>query len=331
MRASVSRPSGLHPPPPVPHSQPPLPHGTPLQVQPAAANGAMPSSSAAALDDGVKDAVVVPSSSSFSSPSSSSSEDSKAGDPHSADAIAPIVDTSPPNSQCGLAMLERVAPSMLSCTLTQEVQAYMCQSDDEFTRFDRSQLSMDVRYFTSDRQPRWCSIIRSLAMGVGRPYSYEATTRLTHNEALRLEMAQFSSCVEDSMYFTVEQVRSKPELQWIVSAYAHNHALLGDLNTLPSSANFVDHVKSMFRRLALYILYRGMQRMVPVPYLVVREMMSGGSEYVQNRACASRVCLSEEQKKSIGEAAAAAAVAEAEQVLREEAREKARAKRRRIA
>ena len=234
-------------------------------------------------------------------------------------------------------------PLLATRTLTKEIQSVACfaLNDQEFY-FDGNPL-MSV-YGSAAARARGCNQVErtqfQLLSGLDWDTTtgaerYAATTRLPHDEAMRLELDAFLSWVEDSMYITIAEARIREDLNPGVIEMAEEvraksgkplHAV--QPYYVDVMCEFHDHMDAEFDTAKsdplgceLYSRFRANTHVQPVSLLVLLDM-NALFRYVVTPVLDTRAVLGEETKKRIADKA----VAEAEAAMRQ----KAKAKRRKL-
>ena len=241
---------------------------------------------------------------------------------HSARALA----AADRRAQCMEGAIERlVRPMLRTRSLTEEVQSVACFTDNDEWRFeDNPSLT---QYAKAAALARKCNSVpcEEYIKYSGMDWTattaqqrYDATTRLPHEDAMRLELDTYSRWVEDMLYVTLEEARGRPDLSCDGLRWSRAEPQAYFTDVLANASTF----ERMAHQLPdeLYSLFRLRPNATPVSLLVLLEMHCLCGQSVLDELFDSRVELSEEDKERI----ATKAVADAEAAAREEARVKRR-------
>ena len=235
-----------------------------------------------------------------------------------------------------------VRPLIGKPTLTEEIESIVCfatrNRDFDFT--DHPSLSL---YASLTATERGCNNVeREQYMALSKldwdnttgEQRYALTTRLPHDDAMRLELDSFIDWVEDNMYVTIAEAKARGlGCPGVISEAECIRARQGGLCD-PLEADFIDLICDYDEHLTeevdsstdpfgctLYNFFRGSREAKPVSLLVLVEMhkLCGQPELVRS-VLRTRMKMDDSWKKQIAEKA----VAEAEATIRQRARAKRR-------
>ena len=226
-------------------------------------------------------------------------------------------------------------------TVTEELQSVLCGlvRDDEYcimadpalSRYASATVqSHNGEMFNYESYIEYCGMDWETTTAEQR---YRATTRMPHEDAMRLELDTFLEWVKDNLYVTVEEAKSRRDLDPDDTVTAAQRVIGGSASVnyfVDLLCNVRHHIYDEDEPLSyeLYNVFRRRPDTTPVSLLALLGMhrLLCSSEVVDDLV-ESRVVLSAAEKQRI----AAKAVADAEAALRKREKEKARAKRRKLA
>ena len=267
-----------------------------------------------------------------SAPSAASDDTDKPSTVHSARALAAAAG----RSQCLEGIAERIIRPMLAApTLTEEVQAYVCLDEQP-----------EVSGLPAYVQAYLTRVILRYGRGTGWMYAFHnqykdasgldwaattyeqrySVTVAPHDTAMRREMREFSTWLDEHMYLTTEEVDSRTELGWL-KVLLTRAASFSTWSRNSSSVNILDQLVGRKctqadyhgETYSTYFCFRRRPSATPISFLVFVEMCDM-EDFLNGAAMKERFSLSAEEKKRISDKAAAEAVAKAEAAGRERAR-----------